>query len=114
MSREELIKSLRAIADTSSITLQKLLLCCGICAEAADVIEELSKQAVTWHDAPSDPPPEYVSVIGHIPSQDPFPTSRECFLTPTGKWFCHALSEECEVTNWAEMPTYKGGDVRND
>lgn len=110
MSREELINSLREIANTGSISSQNS----DICAEAADVIEELSKQVITWHDAPSDPPPKYVSVIGHIPSQDPFPTSRECFVTPKGSWFCHALSEECEVTNWAEMPKYKGGNVRND
>ena len=109
MSREELIKNLREIANTNSISIRKR----DICAEAADVIEELSKQVITWHDAQSDPPPEYVSVIGHIPSQDPFPTSRECFVTPKGSWFCHALSEECEVTNWAEMPKYKGGNVRN-
>ena len=110
MSREELINSLREIANTGIISSQNS----DICAEAADVIEELSKQVITWHDAPSDPPPEYVSVIGHIPSQDPFPTSRECFVTPKGTWFCHALSEECEVTNWAVMPKYKGGNVRND
>ena len=70
MSREELINSLREIANTGIISSQNS----DICAEAADVIEELSKQVITWHDAPSDPPPEYVSVIGHIPSQDPFPT----------------------------------------
>ena len=64
MSREELIKNLREIANTNSISIRKR----DICAEAADVIGELSKQVVTWHDAPSDPPPEYVSVIGHIPS----------------------------------------------
>ena len=109
MSREKLINSLREIANTGSISSQNR----DICAEAADVIEELSKQVITWHDAQSDPPPEYVSVIGHIPSQDPFPTSRECFVTPKGTWFCHALSEACEVTNWAEMPKYKGGNVRN-
>ena len=100
MSREELINSLREIANTGIISSQNS----DICAEAADVIEELSKQVITWHDAPSDPPPEYVSVIGHIPSQDPFPTSRECFVTPKGTWVCHALSEECEGTDWAEMP----------
>lgn len=109
MNKEELINSLREISHTNSVSLRKR----DICAEAADVIEELSKQATTWHDAPSDPPPEYVSVIGHIPSQDPFPTSRECFVTPKGAWFCQALYEECEVTNWAEMPKYKGGDVGN-
>ena len=110
MSREELINSLREIANKGSISSQNS----DICAEAADVIEELSKQVITWHDAPSDPPPEYVSVIGHIPSQHPFPASRECFVTAKGTWFCHALSEEWEVTNWAEMPKYKGRDVGND
>ena len=110
MSREELIKNLREIANTNSISIRKR----DICAEAADVIEELSKQVITWHDAQSDPPPEYVSVIGYIPSQDQFPTSRECFVTPKGTWFCQALSEECEVTNWADMPKYKGRDVWND
>ena len=109
MSREELVKGLREIARINSISIRKR----DICAEAADVIEELSKQVITWHDAPSDPPPEYVSVIGHIPSQDPFPTSRECFVTPKGSWFCPALDEECKVTNWAEMPKYKGRDVEN-
>ena len=109
MSREELIKNLREIANTNSISIRKR----DICAEAADVIGELSKQVITWHDAQSYPPPEYVSVIGHIPSQAPFPTSRECFVTPKGTWFCQALHEECEVTNWAEMPKYKGGNVRN-
>lgn len=53
MSREELIKNLREIANTGSISSQNR----DICAEAADVIEELSKQVITWHDAPSDPPP---------------------------------------------------------
>ena len=109
MSREELINSLREIANTGSISSQNS----DICAEAADVIEELSKQVITWHDAPSDPPPKYVSVIGHIPSQAPFPTSRECFVTPKGTWFCQALYEECEVTQWTEIPKYKGGNVRN-
>ena len=109
MSKEELVKNLREIANTNSISLRKR----DICAEAADVIEELSEQVATWHDAQSDPPPEYVSVIGHIPSQAPIPTSRECFVTPKGTWFCQALHEECEVTNWAEMPKYKGGNVRN-
>lgn len=109
MSREELVKNLREIARINSISIRKR----DICAEAADVIEELSKQVITWHDAQRDPPPEYMSVIGHIPGQDPFPTSRECFVTPKGTWFCHALSEECEVTQWAEMPKYKGRDVGN-
>lgn len=109
MSREELINSLREISHTNSVSLRKR----DICAEAADVIEELSKQATTWHDAPSDPPPEYVSVIGHIPSQDPFPTSRECFVTPKKTWFCSALYEECEVTHWTEMPNYRGKDIGN-
>ena len=70
MSIEELIKNLREIANTNSISMRKR----DVCAEAADVIEGLSKQVTTWHDAPSNPPPEYVSVIGHIPSQAPFPT----------------------------------------
>lgn len=109
MSREELINSLREIANTGSISSQNS----DICAEAADVIEELSKQVITWHDAQSDPPPKYVSVIGHIPSLDPFLISRECFVTHKGTWFCHASSEECEVTQWTEMPKYKGGNVRN-
>ena len=109
MSREELIKNLREIANTVSISSQNR----DICAEAADVIAELSKQVATWHDASSDPPPEYVSVIGHIPSRAPFPTSRECFVTPKGTWFCQALDEECEVTQWTEIPKYKEGDVRN-
>ena len=78
MSREELIKNLREIANTNSISMRKR----DICAETADVIEELSKQVTTWHDAPSEPPPKYESVIGYVPSQDPFPTSRECIVTP--------------------------------
>ena len=109
MSREELVKNLREIARINSISIRKR----DICAEAADVIEELSKQVTTWHDAQSDPPPEYVSVIGYIPSQDPFPTSRECFVTPKGTWFCQALYGEYEVTQWTEMPKYKRGDVEN-
>ena len=106
MSIEELIKNLREIANTNSISMRKR----DVCAEAADVIEGLSKQVTTWHDAPSNPPPEYVSVIGHIPSQAPFPTSRECFVTPKGTWVCQALDEECEVTQWTEIPKYKGSD----
>ena len=43
MSREELIKNLREIANTNSISIRKR----DICAEAADVIEELSKQVIT-------------------------------------------------------------------
>ena len=109
MSREELVKNLREIANPNSISLRKR----DICAEAADAIEELSKQVTTWHDAQSDPPPEYVSVIGYIPSQDPFPTSRECFVTPKGTWFCQAWHEGCGGTQWTEMPKYKGGDVGN-
>ena len=109
MSREELVKNLREIANTNSISRRRR----DGCAEAADVIEELSKQVTTWHDAPSNPPPEYVSVIGHIPSQAPFPTSRECVVTPKGTWFCRALDEECEVTQWTEIPKYKGRDVGN-
>ena len=109
MSIEELIKNLREIANTNSISMRKR----DVCAEAADVIGELSKQVITWHDAQSDPPPEYVSVIGHIPSQAPFPTSRECFVTPKRTWFCQTLYEECEVTRWTEIPKYKGRDDEN-
>lgn len=109
MNKEELINSLREISHTNSISIRKR----DICAEAADVIEELSKQVTTWHDAQSDQPPEYVSVIGYIPSQDPFPTSRECFVTPKGTWFCQALHEECEVTQWTEIPKYNGKDDEN-
>ena len=39
MSREELVKNLREIARINSISMRKR----DICAEAADVIEELSK-----------------------------------------------------------------------
>ena len=109
MNKEDLVKSLRDISRTNSVSLLKR----DICAEAADVIEELSKQVITWHDAQSDPPPEYVSVIGYIPNQYPFPTSRECFVTPKRTWFCQTLYEECEVTQWTEMPKYKRGDVEN-
>ena len=91
MSIEELIKNLREIANTNSISMRKR----DVCAEAADVIGELSKQVATWHDASSDPPPEYVSVIGHR------------------TWFCQTLHEECEVTQWTEIPKYKGRDNEN-
>ena len=52
MDKEELINSLREIARTNSVSLRKR----NICAEAADVIAELSKQVITWHDAQSNPP----------------------------------------------------------
>ena len=31
-----------------------------------------------------------------------------------GEWVYGFIELECEVTNWAEMPKYKGKDVGND
>ena len=30
-----------------------------------------------------------------------------------GEWVCGFIELECEVTNWAEMPKYKGRDNEN-
>lgn len=97
MSREELINSLREISHTNSVSLRKR----DICAEAADVIE---RQSIVWHDAKKEIPPDFVSVLGYMPSLAPFPTVRECYVAE-GIWFCPVLyGDYYEVEQWAKMP----------
>lgn len=102
MNKEELVKSLRDISRTNSVSLRKR----DICAEAADVIE---RQSIVWHDAKREMPPDFVSVLGYMPSHAPFPTVHECYVAG-GTWCCLVICDKgCDVEQWAEMPKREDG-----
>lgn len=70
---------------------------------------------IKWISVKDEMPAYFVSVLGYIPEQAPFPTVREVYLAPHNNWFfCLATAEYCEVTHWAEMPEPPEEDESND
>ena len=61
-------------------------------------------QTDVWRNAISDPPPEYVSVQGHIVYETDLPSVRECFRVGNEYYF-PALREKLPVDVWAEFLT---------
>lgn len=50
-------------------------------------------------------PKPFVSVLVHMPGEDPLPTVHEGFLTQDGRWYSnHFDRDPSEVTHWMPMP----------
>lgn len=64
-----------------------------------------------WINVKSDIPEPYVHVLCYIPTEKPFPTVHEGYITTCGLWVADGLDrEDGEVTHWAEMPVFPGDD----
>ena len=60
-----------------------------------------------WHRVEDKMPERFVSVLGYVPDQTPFPTVRECWYVGDSGWYFPALMEMCQITHWAEMPEFE-------
>ena len=73
-------------------------------------IEEVATvetEEMVWIPATADNlPPNFVSVLGYMPDETPFPTVRECY-TVGNVFYFPALQDIRPVSHWCEMPTRK-------
>ena len=60
-----------------------------------------------WYKVEDKMPERFVSVLGCMPDQAPFPTVRECWYVGDSDWYVPALMEMCQITHWAEMPEFE-------
>ena len=60
-----------------------------------------------WHRVEDKMPERFVSVLGYVPDQTPFPTVRECWYVGDSGWYFPALMEMGQITHWAEMPEFE-------
>ena len=116
---EKLVESLRnCVADENGCCFRCPEDCNGPCqenlmTEAADAIEELSKQfddmneanialygaLPKWIPVTEDTPSDFVSVQAHMTDAGQFPSVREAY-TVDGLWFFPALKEFHPVDAW--------------
>lgn len=58
-----------------------------------------------WVSVEDKLPKEFVSVLGHMESEEPFPTVRECYMV--GRvFFFPALKDTRKITHWMPMPEF--------
>lgn len=65
-----------------------------------------------WHRVEDKMPDKFISVLGYMPDQAPYPTVRECYYTGNDdngnpNFFAPGLGEFVGVTHWAEMPEFE-------
>lgn len=58
---------------------------------------------MNWISVKEKLPDEWVSVLGFMPDEEPFPTVREVFFTD-GKFLCAGLLSYVKVTHWMPLP----------
>ena len=64
-----------------------------------------------WISVKDGLPDPFVSVLVHMPGEDPFPTVRECFISNDGIWQNAMFRREPgEVTHWQPMPQPPKGE----
>lgn len=72
-----------------------------------DHIGGLAKMVPRWISVKEREPEPFVSVLGYIPNNDPFPPVRECFRVCVGEadaYYFPALAEHEDITHWMEIP----------
>ena len=78
---------------------------------AVNAYNELKANGVTvqeWIPA-SEPPDEFVSVLGHITNAGQFPSVRECYFV-RGGFFFPALLDSFPIDNWMPIPEPPKGE----
>lgn len=75
---------------------------------------EIDKTSPRWISVKEREPEPFVSVLGYIPNNDPFPPVRECFRVCVGEadaYYFPALAEHEDITHWMEIPEPPKEDV---
>lgn len=79
-----------------------------------DIAEELISNGVTvqeWVSVEDRLPEPFVSVLVHMPGEEPCPTVREGFISNDGIWQSAMFRREPgEVTHWQPMPQPPKGE----
>lgn len=57
-----------------------------------------------WIKPEDQMPQDFVSVLGCIKDNDPFPSIRECYAVDGKNFFFPALGGMYPITHWMEMP----------
>lgn len=72
------------------------------------LLERLLANGVTiqrWIPVDERLPKPFVSVLVHMPIEEPMPTVREGFLSQAGEWYCGQYRRDTGiVTHWMPMP----------
>ena len=72
---------------------------------------ELSASAPKWISVDDRLPQPFVSVLVHMPGEEPCPTVREGFISNDGIWQSAMFRREPgEVTHWKPMPQPPKGE----
>lgn len=80
----------------------------GFIEKIADHLISNGVTVLDWRPA-SEPPENFVSVLGYMTDADPFPPVRECYSIGNGFYF-PALGGIHSVSHWCEMPQPPKGD----
>ena len=78
---------------------------CQTTDDALALIECLEAQVPRWISVEERLPEPFVSVLVHMPEEQPHPTVREGYISNDGVWVAGSFAREYgDVTHWAEMP----------
>lgn len=72
-----------------------------------DHIGDLTKMVPRWISVKEREPEPFISVLGYIPNNDPFPPVRECFRVCVGdadSYYFPVLADYKGITHWMEIP----------
>ena len=73
--------------------------------ELTEKVAQLEATQPKWISVDERLPEQFVSVLVYMPEECPWPTVREGYLRPDGKWYAaYYTRTPDEVTHWANMP----------
>lgn len=73
--------------------------------ELTEMVEQIEAARPKWISVDDRVPEQFVSVLVYMPGEYPFPTVREGYLRPDGKWdAAYYTRMPDEVTHLANMP----------